>query len=62
MIAKERVLNQHYAKCPFCGHEGKDPWELSDSGETTCGECGKGFWYERELVAWFTTAAIRRRK
>lgn len=62
MPKEETELNQHFAKCPFCGHEDRDSWELRDSGENTCGECEREYFYEREVVAWFTTIALPVRK
>jgi len=35
--------------CPYCGNEVGDSWEMSDSGEEECGECGSKFDYEREV-------------
>lgn len=40
--------------CPYCGHEGRDSWELGDSGETDCGECERVFWFERIIDISYT--------
>lgn len=47
--------NHHFAKCPYCGYEDKDSWELGDGGENQCGNCEREYTYERNLVAYFNT-------
>ena len=42
--------------CPWCGYEALDSWEMSDSGDTTCAECKKGFMYAREVAVTYITA------
>ena len=35
--------------CPYCGYEFSDSWELPDDGEDECPECGKKFYYNRNV-------------
>lgn len=44
--------------CPYCGAEWSDSWEMSDSGEEICDECGNKFWYEREVSVSYTSHRI----
>ncbi|MBC2684688.1 hypothetical protein U9R71_22185 [Bacillus toyonensis] len=38
-------------KCPYCGYEDSDAFELSDDeGEIECGECGSKVEYRREIT------------
>lgn len=54
----EERNNRHFAKCPYCGREDRDSWELGDDGENECGSCEKTYHYEREMVAYFYTKGV----
>lgn len=44
----EEYTYEPQLKCPYCGHEDSDSWEISDdSGTIECGSCGNEFDYER---------------
>lgn len=36
-------------KCPYCGFEDGDSWELDEEGETDCGNCGAKLAYSRTV-------------
>ena len=43
-------------KCPYCGYENTDSWEMDDSsGEVECGRCGSEYEYEREVSVSYST-------
>lgn len=41
--------------CPYCGYEYSDSWEMIDSGNETCEECGKEFKFERDVEVSYST-------
>jgi len=46
-------------KCPYCGEEFTDSWELKpDESQVDCGECGKEFSYARNVEVTYTTAKV----
>lgn len=52
---KERTRNNHCMKCPWCGYEDQDSWELEHEceSETDCGNCGNPIIYNAEIsVTW----------
>ena len=52
------VIDHEYTRepiCPYCGYEKRDAWELSDDGETECGECEREYSFTRNVsVTWST--------
>ena len=43
-------FNDDYLRCPFCGYENKDSFELSDEDdEYICPQCGSTLKYHREI-------------
>ena len=44
--------------CPYCGWEDKDSWEITESGEVFCGECGKEFYVERIVYVKYTSKPL----
>lgn len=47
--------------CPYCGHVHGDSWEANDSGELECWneECGKKFFYERNVWVTYSTTEVK---
>jgi transcription elongation factor Elf1 len=43
--------------CPWCGHEEKDSWEISD-GEFECGECDKTYEVYHDVSITYSTAKV----
>ena len=47
-----------HLKCPHCGYEDPDSWELGDGGEgdgeTECGRCGKPILWSRHVSVSYT--------
>lgn len=55
-------------KCPFCGHEETDAWEI-DFGlawegdtEVSCGRCGKDYFCSRHCEVTFSSEPIKDKK
>jgi len=45
----EMVLNDNYVKCPHCGYECENSWELAGSdSDYECEKCEKVFGYDSE--------------
>ena len=44
--------------CPWCGHEHRDSWEMSD-GETECHDCERSFEIERQVDVTYSTSKLR---
>lgn len=49
------LRDNEMAKCPHCGHEERDSWELED-GETNCHHCGKPYMVEVVTEITYTTS------
>lgn len=47
------------AKCPYCGEEYKDSWELPQDGEHTCKRCEKTFYFETEVSREFFSFSLK---
>lgn len=46
--------------CPYCGHEDRDSYELSDDNDTIeCGRCGATIEYTREVIASYSIKGIK---
>lgn len=44
-------------KCPYCGTEHADFWEVEgDSGDFDCHTCGRCFFYERHVDVTYNTS------
>lgn len=43
------------ARCPYCGKEENDSWEISSDTGHICKYCEQTFWIETEVVRNFTT-------
>jgi Zn ribbon nucleic-acid-binding protein len=51
---------EQYITCPYCGHQDKDSWEVSeDDGKIECGACGSEFSYERIVDVSYSTRPIK---
>ena len=56
-------FNTSYAKCPYCGYENCDSWELGISGlgvidnegEADCDQCEKTFIWSRNISSTYST-------
>lgn len=48
-------IAQGQARCPYCGQDENDSWEITDSEEHHCGHCDKIYWVETEVIRDFTT-------
>jgi Zn ribbon nucleic-acid-binding protein len=47
-------------KCPYCGYENTDSWELEDSDENhECGRCGAIIAYERVVTVEYNASPKR---
>ena len=45
--------------CPYCGNVHADSWEVDgDDGEYDCCECGKTFWYTRNISVDYSTKKL----
>ena len=44
--------------CPHCGEEIGDSFELPDSGEHSCYNCGRKFSYLREIEITYTSTKL----
>jgi hypothetical protein len=52
----EEQLYESLLKCPYCGNENQDSWEIEDSsGERECGRCNSEYEYEREVSVSYST-------
>lgn len=49
-MSKPYTSNEPNIKCPYCGHEDRDSWDSTDTGETECPDCGKRFSYYRDII------------
>lgn len=48
--------------CPYCGYRCQDSWELSaDRDQTSCGRCGKEFYYARYVEYSYNTSVDEER-
>ena len=41
--------------CPHCGEEYQDSWELPDSDDRECYNCGEEFHFERNVEVTYST-------
>ena len=56
MSEKINHTNTKNIVCPYCGEEIEDSWELDgDSSDVDCAECGKEFFYERNIDINYTS-------
>jgi hypothetical protein len=46
-------------KCPYCGHNNIDPWDMPDSSEEICDICGNAFYYEREVEVYYSSSKVK---
>ena len=44
--------------CTHCGLKDKNSWERPNSGEITCSNCEKDFFYERNIQVTYTSKPI----
>lgn len=45
--------------CPYCGYEHQDSWEMEDDdGDIDCDECGKTFYFTRNVEVTYSTSRI----
>jgi len=51
------TIDERYIKCPSCGYEIKDSWEMADEGTFEC-DCGVDFKYNREVEVTYSTEEI----
>jgi DNA-directed RNA polymerase subunit RPC12/RpoP len=42
--------------CPYCKYQDKDSWELEDSDDYQCPECGEEFYVEKVIDIKYTTS------
>lgn len=42
-------------KCPYCGREVGDSWEMDDDGTDYCDDCDKEFQYERHVEVTYSS-------
>ena len=48
---------QDFAVCPHCGHKHKDCFEWRpDCSDQECQECGKRFFYNRDIAITYSTS------
>ena len=46
--------------CPYCGHEDRDSWELSDDDdEHKCGRCGAIMSFERVVTVEYNSSPVK---
>lgn len=45
--------------CPYCGYEDTDAIELSDDGETQCGNCLSELKYERHITIEYNVTPVK---
>lgn len=45
--------------CPYCGYQDDDAWELSDDGETQCGNCFSELKYERHVTVEYNVTPVK---
>ena len=58
---KKEVLERDYEYtseivCPYCEYEHSDSWEVQDSQDFKCEECGKEFYVEIEHSTTYTSS------
>ncbi|MEK4196166.1 MULTISPECIES: hypothetical protein [unclassified Paenibacillus] len=47
-------------KCPYCGHEYGDAWEMKEDSDTIdCSTCGSQIEYEREYSVSYTVKPVK---
>lgn len=54
-MSKNETRNERYMKCPWCGYEHPDSWELDhqNENETDCSRCSKPIVYIADVsVTW----------
>lgn len=44
--------------CPYCGQQANDSWESPDSDNVICDNCGKEFFYERDITVKYNSRKI----
>ncbi len=44
--------------CPYCGCKDDDSWEITESGEYTCGHCESDYFVERNVEVTYSTSKI----
>jgi predicted RNA-binding Zn-ribbon protein involved in translation (DUF1610 family) len=52
-------IDKSQARCPYCGKEENDSWEIDSDTDHECGHCGEIFWVETEVVRNFTTYKLK---
>ena len=52
-----RKVNEHEVTCPYCGHKLHDSWELPDEGEEECEQCGKKYYFSRDISVSYESRA-----
>lgn len=57
MISEIDCMLNDSPKCPYCGHEDPDGWEIQDDTEDYCGECSRE--YEVRVVCTVKYTTIR---
>ena len=54
-LGEDETNYEDNLKCPFCGYEEEDSWELSDDqDETECGRCGARLEYTRHVAVTYS--------
>jgi len=52
-------FGNHNCVCPYCGHQDRDSWELTeDSGTVECGACSRPYTYSRVVNTEYSTSPI----
>jgi len=52
-------FGNHNCVCPYCGHQDRDSWELTeDSGTVECGACSRPYTYSRVVNIEYSTRPI----
>lgn len=52
-------IDTNQARCPHCGKEENDSWEITLDTDHDCKHCGRVFWVETEIVRKFTTYKMK---
>lgn len=58
---KQETEYEHNLKCPYCGYEDNDSWELYDNDDDfECGRCGALMQYERIVTIEYSAKIVKK--
>jgi hypothetical protein len=59
----DECIAEDNIKCPYCGCENTDSWEVSDnSGEEICEDCGSTFVWNRDTRVTYNSAPLKQKE